>query len=64
LYVADKIGFGEYLEMLIVNIIVDYSLYIGLVALLGSLIFYILLRAQRSRITELESQVSKLRSMR
>jgi hypothetical protein len=64
LYVADKVGFGEYLELLIINIIVDYSLYIGLVALLGSLIFYILLRAQRSRIMELESQVSKLRSMR
>ena len=64
LYVSDKIGFGKYLEMLIINIIVDYSLYIGLVALLGSLIFYILLRAQKSRIMELESQVSKIRSMR
>lgn len=64
LYIADKIGFGEYMELLMINIIVDYSLYIGLVALLGSLIFYILLRAQRSSIMELESQVSKIRSLR
>ncbi len=64
LYVADKMGFGGYLEMLIINIIVDYSLYIGLVALIGSLIFYVLLRAQRGRVAELESQVSKIRSLR
>jgi hypothetical protein len=63
-YVADKLGFGEYMELLIINIIMKYSLYIGLVALLGSLVFYILLRAQRSRIVELESQVSKIRSSR
>ena len=63
-YIADKIGFREYMKLLIINTIVDYSLYIGLVALLGSLIFYILLRAQRSRIIELESQVSKIRSLR
>jgi hypothetical protein len=64
LYIADKIGFGEYMELSMINTIVDYSLYIGLVALLGSLIFYILLRAQRSRIMELESQVGKIRSLR
>ena len=63
-YIADKIGFGEYMELLMINTLVDYSLYIGLVALLGSLVFYILLRAQRSRIMELESQVSKIRSLR
>jgi len=64
-FVADKIGFREYMELLMLNIIiVEYSLYIGLIALLGSLVFYILLRAQRSRIMELESQVSKIRSLR
>jgi len=63
-YIADKIGFGEYMESLMINTLVDYSLYIGLIALLGSLVFYILLRAQRSRIMELESQVSKIRSLR
>jgi hypothetical protein len=63
-FVADKLGFGKYMELLIINVIVEYSLYIGLVALLGSLVFYILLRAQRSRINELESQVSKIRSLR
>jgi len=63
-YVADKIGFGEYMALLMINTIVEYSLYIGLVALLGSLVFYILLRSQRSRIMELESQVSKIRSLR
>ena len=63
-YIADKIGFGEYMELLMINTLVDYSLYIGLVALLGSLVFYILLRAQKSRIIELESQVNKIRSLR
>ena len=63
-YVVDKIGFREYMDVPMLNIIVKYSLYIGLIALLGSLIFYILLRAQRSSIMELESQVSKIRSLR
>ena len=63
-YVADKLGFREYMEFLVLNVIIQYSLYIGLIALLGSLIFYILLRAQRSRIADLESQVTKIRYMR
>jgi hypothetical protein len=63
-YVADKIGFRKYMELHMIDTIVDYSLYIGLVALLGSLVFYILLRVQKSRIIELESQVSKIRSLR
>ena len=63
-YVADKIGLREYMELLMFTVIIDYSLYIGLIALLGSLVFYILLRAQRSRVIELESQVSKIRSLR
>ena len=64
LYVADKIGFREYMELSIFYVIVEYSLYIGLIALLGSLVFYILLRAQRSRIIDLESQMSEIRSLR
>ena len=63
-YVADKVGFREYMEFPILNILIEYSLYIGLIALLGSLIFYILIRAQKSRIIDLESQVTKIRYMR
>jgi hypothetical protein len=64
LYIVDKVGLREHVEFIMLNIIVDYSLYIGLIALLGSLIFYILLRAQRGRIIELESQVNKIRYLR
>jgi hypothetical protein len=63
-YIVDKVGLREYVEFLMLNIVVQYSLYIGLIALIGSLIFYVLLRAQRSRISDLESQLTKIRHAR
>lgn len=63
-FIAKKVGFGEFMEFPVINILGEYSLYIGLLALLGSLFFYVVLRSQRSRIIELESQVSEIRFLR
>ena len=63
-FIAKKVGFKEFMEFPIINILGEYSLYIGLLALLGSLFFYVVLRSQRSRIIELESQVNEVRFLR
>ena len=63
-YISNKLGLGEFMQLLMIDIIAEYSLYIGLLALLGSLIFYLIIRSQRSRLLELETQVNKIRSGR
>jgi hypothetical protein len=64
IFVAEKIGFLEHMEIFVIDILAQYSLYIGLLALLGSLFFYLILRSQRSRINALEFKVNKLRFLR
>ena len=60
-FIAQKVGIGEFADLLIINILEEYSLYIGILALLGSLAFYIILRSQRGKIEVLESQIKNMR---
>lgn len=60
-FVAGKIGLGEFMKLLKIDIIATYSIHIGLIALLASFIFYVVLRSQRARMIELESLISKIR---
>lgn len=60
-YISNKLGLGEFMQLLMIDIIAEYSLYIGLLALLGSLIFYLIVRSQRSMLLELEAKVKKIR---
>jgi len=64
IFIAKNVGFEEYMDIYIIDILAGYSLYIGLLALLGSLFIYLILRSQRSKIKTLESKINELKFFR
>lgn len=60
-FVSMRLGLAEIVEILQNNLIADSTIYLGMVSVLGYIIFYTILYNQRQKIGLLESEIEKIR---
>jgi hypothetical protein len=62
LFIAIRLGLSEAIDVLKHNFITENIAYIGIAAVLIAIVFYVLKFIQTQRITELESEIEKIRA--
>jgi hypothetical protein len=59
-FIALRAGLGDAVEFLKSSFIADGLLYLGGIAVFGYIVFYFILRIQRGKIQEIESEIRKI----
>lgn len=63
-FVSLKFGLGEFIEILREPVLAKYLLYLGIVPILGYILFTVILYNQRNKIADAEMQIRKLDNRR